>query len=289
MKSARRSVRRKGGFTLIELLVVIAIIAILAAMLLPVLAKAKKKAHAAQCLSNLRQWGISWYNYTEDHNGSFSSGDSVNWERGEWAEALRVYYRKKPYLLLCPTASSRRGAPASGPQEAIVSVDDSTAVNNGGPNTAYMFPETDPEAPASKPNRKLIGSYGANCWIYDPPASLGDLQNRPTSYNFRKIHRASHPSDSPLMVDCMWRGGGPYTTKAAAIRPPDYNGHWIGSGNEMMHFAMHRHGKGVQVGMFDGSVRHRRARDLWSLYWHTQFDINYAANQSPTFFPAWMR
>lgn len=94
---------QRSGFTLIELLVVISIVAILSSLLLPALSRAKEKASAIKCLSNLHQMGLALILYTHDFDGGFPPRVPAN----RWPTQLRKYYASLD-LLQCPAELAQR-------------------------------------------------------------------------------------------------------------------------------------------------------------------------------------
>jgi len=103
---------KRGGFTLIELLVVIAIIAILAAVLLPALARAKGAAQKTSCMNKLRQWGLAMAMYYPDHNDNIPRESAVaggstldTWALVKQATSADVWYNALPPTINQPPAS----------------------------------------------------------------------------------------------------------------------------------------------------------------------------------------
>jgi len=108
--------QKTKGFTLIELLVVIAIIAILAAILFPVFARAREQARKTSCLSNLKQLGLGFAMYTQDYDERLPGIWSGQWNLNSspqaqmnWAPAIFPYTKNKQ-IYVCPSDSSGHGS-----------------------------------------------------------------------------------------------------------------------------------------------------------------------------------
>jgi prepilin-type N-terminal cleavage/methylation domain-containing protein/prepilin-type processing-associated H-X9-DG protein len=151
MRIKNTTTSRGRGFTLIELLVVIAIIAILAAILFPVFAKARERAQTTACLSNMKQLGLSLTMYTDDHNErlpgnkdalaghSLNTGNKLGWMDPaagvNWAASIFPYVKSLD-IYLCPTSMPRQqlnnGSGVGNP-------DTDMARASGAGNTSYIL------------------------------------------------------------------------------------------------------------------------------------------------------
>ena len=169
-----------------------------------------------------------------------------------------------------------------------MAVETNADMNNqfGGLTTAYQMPVFAGGVQGEYENGEP-GSYGANLWIYNAPV---DIQGRPKEYHWGKISRSTLPTSTPLILDSMWRGGGPWYQG-------DRLGYLAASGpgissqqasHEMEHFNVPRHGSGkrVQVVFFDGSVSAIKTRELWGLKWNREWDQNWQSANYPL--PAWL-
>jgi len=267
--------RKTRGFTLIELLVVIAIIAILLAVLIPSLKKAKQLVQAAICGSNLHQWHIVFKMYTQDYNDSFHAGwgnsaPESNW----WMDAGRQYYGDVDKIRCCPSATLPE-----------YNIDGSAGPGMGKePFRAWGIDS------GSFFRRGDYGSYGINGWVENPTPRI----EQAVGFDGRKHWRnMSIPGSSnvPLMTDAQWIDFWPEDT--ANQRPPNTMNERWGGESHFVRLCQNRHNERQDVVFLDGSISKVGLKQLWTLKWHREYNTagpwTSAGGVRLDAWPLWMR
>jgi prepilin-type N-terminal cleavage/methylation domain-containing protein/prepilin-type processing-associated H-X9-DG protein len=258
----KRNGRCRAAFTLIELLVVIAIIAILAALLLPALAKSKLQAKQVVCASNEKQISIAGHMYFEDDKNFFLM-NATGFEGGEsyglWATCLvPCLGAQSNSVRLCPMTPELDAREIAG-------------LLNGGYGTADKPWVYQCVAPV---NYIYQGGYGLNGYFYSDYSSD----------NFKTSSDVKYVSKTPVFADEQWVDSWP---EMSDHPPTDLYTDSDSPPGTMGRYCIARHGSlpsggapqkwpvgvalpgAINVAFFDSHVELVPLESLWSLYWST--------------------
>jgi prepilin-type processing-associated H-X9-DG protein/prepilin-type N-terminal cleavage/methylation domain-containing protein len=283
----QRSTRRGHyGFTLVELLVVIGIIALLLAVLLPALRKARQAAQTTQCLSNIRQLNgalAAYMQASKYHCLPYYSSTNILWQviilpyishraagydlytNNATAAAAVIKMQLGETVYFCPTARDPlNGANISGGKAA------GAAFNCWGPTNSNFVDG-------------MMGSYGFNGWLYrwgvlgatDDGALLTNGSSGVTGWTAARAQAALWQlptpggSEIPSFADSVWVDGWPHEVDRPPQPPYTLLTGEIGSWEMMRRLCLARHGgKRVNVAFLDGHAATVDLTDLWKLKWH---------------------
>ena len=227
----------KRGFTLIELLVVIAIIAILAAILFPVFARAREKARQSSCLSNVKQIMLAIKQYLTDYDQSFplarvrangtwtTPNGTATTADVPWFLAIEPYM-KNTQILNCPSLSTN--------------YDGGTSFNN----VAYGMNEW---------VCMSGGRYGSYEYAYY--GRYGPIQEKDVYFSAETMCIAEKGDAGSYIIDCLlW----------------DYRNYGVATDNESgrINLALDRHNEGLNMGFCDGHAKWLKGSNVPDDAWH---------------------
>ncbi|MCI0484398.1 MAG: type II secretion system GspH family protein [candidate division NC10 bacterium] len=288
------------GFTLIELLVVIAAIALLMAILLPALNRARKQAKAIVCQSRLRQWGTILASYAQDNDGRFPC--NVDGSAGTWllrgtvlqvastdANATQdsLYHFRTKKIACCPLAT--RGSE----EESLFPLDLSSFPTSIDMSSPYVIPGNEYLGRSAwvmcRPAPRFVGSYGLNRFLFRPHFR-STLTFVPPA-EFRRganVFSLRNQANIPVVMDCSTIDGGPPSANEGPPLPLGVPG-----SGALSPFCLRRHGDFTNGVFLDWSVRKIGLKELWTLKWNREFDTagpwTKAGGVLPEDWPDWMR
>jgi prepilin-type N-terminal cleavage/methylation domain-containing protein/prepilin-type processing-associated H-X9-DG protein len=272
------------GFTLIELLVVIAIIALLMAVLLPSLQRARNQARSVVCRANLRQWGQVLGLYVDDYEGRLPcSNYPTFWlltgrylSRANPTEPAQYHPIRTEGIACCPMAG--RPSKALDLSEAKSTLSGVTWViqwKSGGTYRAWEIVEPEPV---------FRCSFGMNGLLFGPEFEGIPLSWASMTRKYRAIYSVKGRGTVPVLFDARDHSASLPDEKTPPSRDPDGIGR---------HPSMNRH-YGTINGLFlDWSVASIGLKQLWTLKWRLDFNTQgpwtKAGGAQAEDWPQWMR